>query len=166
MRSIRQSGDRGFSLVEVLIMVGVVGVLSVMVSPYLADTLTRKDARIYAEEAMDALREAQSSVMSGRDNARWGVHFEETRFALFSGASYVDGDPGNIVHELSGQTRIVSVSLSPGGSCAVDTGVGNCDVHFVNSRGTPTEAGSIVVTADDGATWTVTLNDQGMIDVE
>jgi hypothetical protein len=142
-----------------------IGVLTSTMGPFVGASLTRKDAQIFSLEAVDALREAQSSVMSGRNNARWGVHFEGASFALFKGAAYNAADPENVVHALSGQVSVTAVTLSPGGACTLPAGAGNCDVHFASRRGVPTETGSIVFTAADGTVRTVTLNAQGMIDV-
>jgi prepilin-type N-terminal cleavage/methylation domain-containing protein len=156
---------QGFTLIEAIIVIAMMVIIAVMAAPFLSDVLVRRDAELFAAEASDALREAQSSAMSGRNNARWGVHFEETKFVLFDGGAYNSADPDNIVHALSGQVAITAVTLSPGGACTIATGSGNCDVHFANRRGTPTETGSIVFTGADGTARTVTLNGQGMIDV-
>jgi hypothetical protein len=115
--------------------------------------------------AVDALREAQSSVMSGKNNAKFGVHFEGGRYTFFQGATYSSSDPENVAHILDANVTVTAVTLSPGGSCTLPAGTGNCDVHFINHFGTPTETGTIVFTGDDGTTKTVTVGAAGMIDM-
>ena len=158
-----ENSRRGFSIIEVLMVVAMTGVLSLMVAPYLSDILGRKDIGNYALEAMDSLREAQSSVMSGKNNARYGVHFEGAKFVFFQGATYSPADPNNVEHAFSGFANISAVSLAPGGVCTLPAGTGNCDVHYANHFGTPTESGTIVIT-DGTNPKTVTVGAAGMID--
>lgn len=156
---------RGFTVLEVMTVIAMIGMLAALASPMLSAGQTRADARRFAVEAVDALREAQASVMSGRNNARFGVHFEGARFTLFEGAAYVVSDPNNVVHDLSGLVSITSVSLSPGGACALPAGTGNCDVHFASRKGAPVESGSVTFTDAEGNVKTVIVNAAGMIDV-
>jgi len=154
---------RGFTIIEILIVVSVTVVLAAVAAPLLTNALSRGDARSYALQAVDALREAQSSTMSGRANARYGVHFEQTKFVLFQGAVYSSSDANNLVTSFSGRATISAVNLS-GGACTVATGIGNCDLHFARVRGTPTETGSIVFADLTGQTRTVTINATGLIE--
>lgn len=156
--------SRGFTLIEALVVVAFIGILSALASPLLSSSLTRADASRFAAEAVDALREAQASVMSGKNNARHGVHFEGTKFVMFEGAAYSPADPNNAVHQLSGNVTITAVSLSPGGACTLPAGTGNCDVHFANRKGIATESASITFTGGGGEARTVTVNAAGMID--
>lgn len=155
----------GLTLIEPVIVVAMLGALMLMSAPYLSDTLARKDRDAFVAEAVDALREAQSSVMSGRNNARYGVHFEAAKFVFFQGAVYNAADPGNVTHALTGRAMVASVTLSPGGACTVSTGAGNCDVHFASHKGAPTESGAVVFSDDAGATKTVAVGAAGMFDV-
>jgi prepilin-type N-terminal cleavage/methylation domain-containing protein len=155
---------KGFTLVEIMTVVAMMAALAVMVVPVLSDSLARGDARSFAMQAVDSLREAQSSTMSGRLNARYGVHFQADRFVLFQGATYSAGDADNLVHALSGNATITAVTLSPGGACTVATGTGNCDIHFARVKGQPTESGTVTFTDLTGATRTVSINEVGLIE--
>jgi prepilin-type N-terminal cleavage/methylation domain-containing protein len=158
--------QKGFTVIEIVIVIALIGIVTAVSAPFLSDALTRKDLDSYAAEAMDGLREAQSSVMSGRNNARFGVHFEAAKFVFFQGAAYNPVDTDNVIHALAGDATITSVTLSPGGACVVATGSGNCDVHYINHRGTPTESGTIVFTGDGGQLKTVTVGAAGMLDLD
>jgi prepilin-type N-terminal cleavage/methylation domain-containing protein len=155
---------RGFSIIEVLMVIAMIGILSLTAAPYMSDILGKKNIDNYSLEAMDALREAQSSVMSGKNNARFGVHFEGTKFVLFQGATYSAADPNNVDHVFSGFATVTAVTLSPGGACALPAGTGNCDVHYASHFGTPTESGTVVIT-DGTSPKTVTVGAAGMVDV-
>jgi prepilin-type N-terminal cleavage/methylation domain-containing protein len=156
---------RGFTVMEVLTVVAMIGIVAVVASPLLSAGQVRADARRFATEATDAIREAQASVMSGKNDARFGVHFEGSRFVLFQGATYAPADPNNVVHQLSGLVSITAVSLSPGGACTLPAGTGNCDLHFAGRKGAPTETGSVTFTDAEGNAKTVTVNAAGMVDV-
>lgn len=156
---------RGFTMIEALVVIALMGTMSVMATAMLSSATARTDGTRWAAEAVSALRDAQAAAMSGRGNARFGVHFEAARFVVFQGASYNPADSSNLVHELSGSVAVTAVSLSPGGSCALPAGTGNCDVHFASRKGVPVEVGTIAFTGADGVVRTVTVNAAGMVDV-
>lgn len=155
---------RGFTLIEILLVVSLTVIMAGLLAPVLFDALSRGDARSYALQAVDTLREAQSSTMSGRANARYGVHFEQNKLVMFQGAVYSAVDTNNLPQSLTGRAVITSVTLSPGGACTVATGAGNCDIHFAKVRGAPTETGSIVFTDLTGQSRTVSINAVGLIE--
>lgn len=140
------------------------GVLTALATPFLSNTLGVRSLANEAAEAVDALREAQSAVMSGKNDSRYGVHFQGDRFVLFMGAAYSESEDTNVVHELTPGSEVASVSLTPGGACALPAGTGNCDVHFANHRGTPTETGLVVMQDSGGASKTIDINAVGMIE--
>ncbi len=154
--------QKGFTLLETLVAVAMLSILSLLVAPLVRDTLTKSDVQRYAAEAVDALREAQAAVMSGKNNARFGVHFEATKFVLFQGAAYSPSDPENVVHQFTGDSVITAVTLSPGGSCTLPAGTGNCDVHFASRKGVPTESGTVTFVGSESLVRTVTVNAAGM----
>jgi Tfp pilus assembly protein FimT len=135
-----------------------------MVMPLADSTLQSDDLEVAAVSAVDALRSAQSSAMTGRNNKQWGVHFEASSFTVFEGGTYSAGAAQNEVHDLGGRVAVTDVTLSPGGSCDVDAGTGNCEVHFADAGGQPTESGTVVLTNDANETRTVSINVEGMIE--
>ena len=99
----------GFTVLEVLVVIAMIGAVALLAAPFLSTGLTTNDVSIAETEARDALREAQASVMSGRNNARFGVHFEGTAFVLFQGATYSVADTNNVTHQLTGRTEVTVV---------------------------------------------------------
>jgi len=161
----RGPGPRaGMTVLELLLTVAIMIVVAVMMAPFMSDAVDRRALDRYSAEASDALREAQFSVLSGRYNQKFGVHFQGTSFVFFQGAAYSAGDANNVTHALPGDVTITSVSLS-GGACTLPAGTGNCDVHFPSGRGIPTESGAIVFTGPYSASKTVTVGAAGLIDV-
>ncbi|MEK9152151.1 MAG: type II secretion system protein [Patescibacteria group bacterium] len=158
-------GNEGFTIIEVLIVIAIMIILALMADPFLSDSLTATFLTTTADQANDALREAQSSAISRKNGGKFGVHFEAAKYVFFEGATYSAVDPNNVEHAFTGQLSISTVSLSPGGACTVATGAGNCDVHFANHRGVPTENGSITFLSADGPTKVLSVNAAGMVDV-
>ncbi|HSD12854.1 MAG TPA: prepilin-type N-terminal cleavage/methylation domain-containing protein [Patescibacteria group bacterium] len=156
--------QRGFTVLEVMIVVAAIAALALLAAPFLAATLGRADASQSQSEAVSTLREAQASAMSGLNNARYGVHFAGTQIVMFQGAAYSPADPNNVARVLPSGISVVAVALSPGGACALPAGTGNCDVHFVDHKGMPTETGSVTLADEAGGTKTVSINAAGMID--
>lgn len=163
MRNPFTAAASGFTSLEILIVLAILGIAAAMVIPVADTTLEADDLEIAAVSAADALRTAQSAAMSGRNARRWGVHFQADRFVTFEGGTYGPADPGNEVHELGGRVKVSAVSLTPGGSCNAATGSGNCDVHFTDAGGQPNESGTVTFINDSGETRTVTVNTEGMV---
>jgi prepilin-type N-terminal cleavage/methylation domain-containing protein len=157
--------SRGYTFIEVVLVVAIMGLMALVSSPFLSTTLTSSALTTNADLVSDTLRQAQSSAMSRKNTGKFGLHFEATKFVLFEGATYNASDVNNDVHTLTGEVGFSAVALTPGGSCTVASGSGNCDVHFVNHRGVPTESGTITLLNVDGASKTITINAVGMIDV-
>jgi Tfp pilus assembly protein FimT len=161
-----QRRDGGFTIIEAVIAVVLIAVVAGMSVPLLSQTAISKDLPTTVDEAVDALREAQSAAMSGRADSAYGVHFLGTGFVFFKGSAYVESDPENITHTLSDVVSITDVTLTPGGTCTLPAGTGNCDVRFLNSRGVPVQNGAVIFSDQTGETSTVTINAAGLIDSE
>lgn len=153
---------RGFTSIEVLIVLAILGIAAGLILPVADTSLQRDDLEVAAVSMVDAIRSAQSSSMGGRDNVSWGVHFSAGSFVVFSGGTYSDGAETNEPHDLGGRVRISDVSLLPGVPCNLVSGTGNCDLHFADPGGRPSESGTITLTNQADETRTVTINSEGM----
>lgn len=151
----RLSLSRGLSIIEVIVVIAMSVMIAAFAAPFMANTLGRKGAEAAAMTAVDALRDAQFGVMSGRGATAYGVHFENAKIVLFSGAAYVPGDPDNIEHALTGDALITDISL----------GGGN-EVRFTDRRGTPTATGAVAITGSDNTVRVITINAAGMIEAD
>jgi len=147
---------RGFTVIEIITVFAIMGFIALIALPFLSTSIATNDLQIATQETVDALREAQSSAMSGKGGGHFGVHIESAQFVYFEGSTYVPGAATNVVHALSGNVSITGVTLSGGGD----------DVRFSNHKGEPTETGSITLTDITGDARTVVVNAVGMIDVQ
>lgn len=147
---------RGFTLVEVLVVVAMMGILALLSAPILSSNTQRDLLRDAATRVADLLNEARSSATAGRNASPYGVHFETTQAVLFEGATYVPAHPDNLTYAFEGDAAIQTVTITGGGS----------DIHFADHRGIPTESGTIVLADGAGNTRTITVNAAGMITAE
>jgi len=145
---------RGFTIMEVLIVIAIISITAVMSTPFLSATLSRSELDIAAEGAVDALEEARSSALNGRGSGQFGVHFEPDQYVFFDSGTYSAVDPNNFVRSLSGYVSISSINISDGGN----------DIIFASASGEPNQTGTIVFTDSSGATKTVTVNSAGTVD--
>lgn len=152
----RETSVRGFTLIEILLVIALVGASLAMASPILADLVQREDLGAETLLVVDALQEAQSAAMTGKGSGRFGVHFETGSVTRFEGASYSPGAPDNFVRDLSDLVSVTDVTV---------TGSGN-DVLFENHRGTPSQTGTVTLTDVGGATRTITIGAAGLIEAD
>ena len=156
----------GFTLVEVMVTVAVIGVMALLMMPIADSSLSTDDLEASARRGVDALREAQAATMSGRGNQAWGVHFQGDRVVVFGGSAYSAADPDNRVLALSANARVTSVSLTPGSGCSAETGVGDCEVLFSDATGRPDRVGSVILSSPSGEVRTVSINAEGLSDYQ
>ncbi len=105
LRSTRlRSGDRGFTLIEIIMVLLILGVLSYFVATRLFSG-DSPDQNAEMELVKNHLRYAQARAMN--TEARWGIKFEPTRYWL-----YKDPATGTIVRLPGVETTDGAVVLS------------------------------------------------------
>jgi prepilin-type N-terminal cleavage/methylation domain-containing protein len=79
---------RGFSMIEILLVLGITAVLATAAAINLQGRKSSAELTTTAGNIVSLLREAQSRSMSQASSTAWGVHFENgtsSFYALFSG---------------------------------------------------------------------------------
>jgi prepilin-type N-terminal cleavage/methylation domain-containing protein len=90
----RRKAKSGFTLIEVLIVLGLIAILSTMVVMYsvtfYGNTLLQEDS----EYVLNALRKARSYAITGKEDSDWGVKFieAEDKYVVFKGNRYTERD--------------------------------------------------------------------------
>jgi prepilin-type N-terminal cleavage/methylation domain-containing protein len=110
----------GFTLVEIVIVVGIVGVLVALTAMTLTRSYSRSSVNSVVDEVIAEMKLQQIKAMSGdsegsSSSQSYGVHFETDRYVLFRGDSYVVNSTANRVYELDGVVQFNSI-LFPGGN--------------------------------------------------
>ncbi len=139
--------SRGFSLIELLLVIAIVTVLSAMTATFYSRFLNQNSVANVTDQVVGDLRKAQTYAMMGKKNGNWGVTFNASKIYLYQGANF--GARNTALDETFSVASSVSIS-----------GLG--DVNFVRSTGLP-NAGTTITIFTTADSKTVTVNSQGMV---
>ncbi len=102
--------NRGFSLLEILLVVGIMGVLAAVIAFPLSSFHRAQTIRGATADVSSLIQQAQSLTLASHDSLQYGVHLTTSTATLFSGTSYSAGAATNRVMTLpSGVTAAWSV---------------------------------------------------------
>ncbi len=110
---------RGFTLIEILVVIGIVSVISSIVAVSLFNYRDRAALRVETGRVVALINETREQSVAGRGGVVHGLHFEESKVVRFSGQTYVADAIGNEPLELSSLVDIGSISLTGGASDVV-----------------------------------------------
>ena len=149
---------KGFTLIEILIVIGLLGILFVFISAPLMSFYRKVVFQGTTENIMTMLDEARKSTLSSYNSSQYGVHFTPTTTTLFIGSSYSSADPTNDVYELNNSVEISGITLNEGGS----------EVVFERITGETDQYGSITITSLISSTSvkTITIFESGLVEIE
>lgn len=90
----KREEKKGFTLLELLIVIGLIVIFSVMMLPYGVDFYHSRVLDEETRSVSNVLQRAQSHAISGRDDADWGVEFfnDQGRYEIFRGSECGVGD--------------------------------------------------------------------------
>ncbi|MEK7153508.1 MAG: type II secretion system protein [Patescibacteria group bacterium] len=139
--------QRGFTLVEALLSVAIIGLLVGMSLPIYQSFQTRNDLDITTQSVADMLRRAQTYARGVSGDSQWGVAIQSGAATLFKGASFAARDAAYDEATIIPSTTNVS---------------GVSEVLFSKLAGAPSTTGSITLTSSND-TRVVTINAKGMV---
>ncbi len=140
---------RGFTLVEVMVVVAIVAVLAFLAAALSASSYTKTQLSVETDDLILVLRRAQSRTVAGYQDGTWGIHLTGTGYTLFKGTTYAGRD-----------TAYDEAHTYP----PTITGTGLTDVIFDFRTGKTSNTGTITLTLSvDGTTGTVSVNSNGRI---
>lgn len=141
--------ERGFTLIEVMIVVTIIAIISFTAAAMTSQTFLKSEISIESVHLIDTIRLAQSRSISGYQDGIWGVHMTGSTYTLFKGATYAGRDATyDQVHNL------------PSGIAAT----GLTDVIFEMATGETSNVGTITITQQSsGDDAVITINAQGRI---
>src|SRR3989338_6845560 len=86
---------RGFTLVELILVFGIVAMVSALSIPFLLSSQVSSDLNSLTITLVSTLRRAQQQAQSGQNQASWGVYFDSgnNRYVLFQGADFAGRNP-------------------------------------------------------------------------
>lgn len=145
------ANEKGFSLIEMLLSVGIISVLVGLSLPIYQSFQSRNDLDLTTQSIAEMVRRAQTYARGNKGDGNWGVRIMSGSAVLFKGPDYVSRDPN--LDEMT----VIPSALTPGG-------LKDTDILFSKLTGTPSPTGSITLTNTNiNDTRTITLNAKGMV---
>lgn len=128
---------RGVSLVETLIIIGIIGILSALIIPNLSDFRDQQSLKNTTEDIISLLDEARNNTISSKNSNTYGVRLLSDRAILFIGTSYTD----SISNKQIDFDNVVEIPSSGG----VNLNDGGIDIIFKRITGDTNNYGTIVI---------------------
>lgn len=151
---------KGFTILELLIMIGIVGILFSSGVVAFHNFKLQSDVENSTEEIANALRLAQNKTISSEAGSTWGVYFNTSalphQYIIFKGENYASRDvSADIVRKISGTVLISEISLGSGSEAV-----------FNKVTGASRQSGSVKLTsqADASQFKTVYIASSGQVD--
>lgn len=147
----------GFTIIEILVAIAIVLIIT-LITIFSLTTLNKQvEIDSVGQNILSTLRIARSKTLASESETTYGVHFETSKYVLFSGATYIDGAASNKEYSLA-ESEINSISLSGGGS----------EVIFNRIRGDTSQNGTISIRliADSNQTRTININSSGQVSLD
>jgi prepilin-type N-terminal cleavage/methylation domain-containing protein len=124
---------RGFTMIEVLLVIGIIGAVTSVSIPMYRDYQVRSDLNIATEQATQGLSRARILAQSGKDDTQWGFYVPNG--TLYKGSSYA--------------TRVQAYDeVYPMPSTITTTGL--LEVSYSRVEGAPSSTGTVLLTALTG----------------
>jgi prepilin-type N-terminal cleavage/methylation domain-containing protein len=140
--------QRGFTLVEMILSVIIIGMLAGLSLPLYQSFATRNDADITTESIANLLRRGNTYARGAAQDSTWSVRVDAGSATLYKGATYATRD--------TTYDEIVSIPASYNLS-------GLSEVSFSKLTGLPSTAGSVTISIPTNETRTVAINAKGMV---
>lgn len=138
---------KGFSLLEMLLSVAIIGILAGLSAPVYGNLQIKNDLDVASTTTVQTLRRAQILSCASDGDSTWGLHIESGKIILFKGSTYSGRDTSyDEIFDMSN-------NITPSGIS---------DVVYSKLLCEPQTTGTITLTtASDSEN--ITINTKGMI---
>lgn len=143
----------GFSLVEILIVLAIIGVLSAIFTLSFSKFRSAQILKNSMDSTLSLLYEARSNTISGLNNSQYSVRFESGQAILFKGTSYNSADATNKINVYD--TGVTASSIALSGSAT--------QISFAQLSGTASANGTITLSGPNSTTKIITIDASGSI---
>ncbi len=151
----RKNKKSGFTLIEILVVLAIVGLISIFIFTSLNNYKKFQALDKDKETIVQILRQARSQTLSSRNASQYGAHIASSTVTLFTGTTYSSSSASNQVFLLQASDNIMTISLNGGGS----------DVVFTRLTGETNQYGTITISSPTTSkTKTVTIYKTGLVE--
>ncbi len=139
---------RGYSAIEILLVVALIGILGGVSLPLSRFVQERNDLDLAAMAVAQSLRKAKVYTEASRLDSSWGVRLGNGSITLFRGDDFATRDP------------VFDEAFALGSGI---TAAGLTQVAFAGLPASPSAGGSITLTTPRGRSSTLSVSPNGMI---
>ncbi|MBI4130652.1 hypothetical protein HY468_05015 [Candidatus Roizmanbacteria bacterium] len=148
-------GKNGYSLVELLTVVGMMMILLSIGGLAFSNLRSESQLDMIASRVKSELLRVQAR---SENEIESGVYFASNRFVSYEGASYIEGDPGNVETLLPGALSITTINF--------DSFIARFD-HVSGYLENYTDPSGVVLTeTGSGKTRTIAVNRWGVVEIQ
>ncbi|MFH1462511.1 MAG: prepilin-type N-terminal cleavage/methylation domain-containing protein [bacterium] len=142
-----EKNGAGFTLVELLLVLGILALLMVVSLPLAADFYNNQQFDAQEQGIVQALRRAQSKAMAQELDSQFGVYIAFNQYILFKGSSY-EGRDANFdeTFDLPGSFQVSGLS----------------EIVFDKLTGATSDTGTVTLTINN-KTEIININEMGRI---
>lgn len=142
------SDNKGFTLLEVLLVVVLMGALAALSAPIYNSYKLRNDFDIAINTATQSLYRAQILSQAVDGDSGWGVYIDVGNVVIYKGANYVSRDTNfDEEYAINSSIRVSGIS----------------EINFNKFTGLPQTTGNIILTNINNEVETININSQGMV---
>lgn len=123
----------GFTLIEIVMIVGIIGVLAAITVAGLISLRNNTDIDGATAQVISALELARSRAEASLNEESYGVHFEADSYTIFVGTTYDSAAASNETTNLNNKLEFANISLNGGGS----------DIVFDKLTATTSQSGTL-----------------------
>lgn len=141
---------RGFTLVEILLVIGIFAILVSLITPLGLDFYRSQQLETDSQGIIQFLRRAQLKALFQENDSQYGLFLTSSNYILFKGNSYLARDPQ--YDEVFNLSNVIGVS-------------GINEVVFSKLEGKPNVIGNIILSTG-GDSRIININALGRINLE
>ena len=148
VRFFRNNDERGFTLVEIILVVALIAVLGGMFVLIDPSFIVRNDVEVSGAVVTESLRRARTLSGAVSEDSRWGVHVGEKAVIVFKGDTF-SGRNESFDEETAVPSAVSFEGLE--------------EVVFEKVTGYPVEPGDITVSAEGDHSIVIEINERGAV---